>query len=234
MSIYFILLIASISVPLLLSFDRKLQFFKMWKYVMPSILFVALIFIGWDIFMTKWMIWGFNSQYHSNILLLGLPIEEILFFVVVPYASLFLHYSFVLYFPKIQLDDAWTQRITKALVFGFIIIAALNFNKTYTIYILATTLIALFLGMLDRSRILNSFYVTFLLILIPFLLVNGVLTGSFIEGEVVWYNDAENLGKRFFTIPYEDFAYGFSLVFFNLILTETLKSKGEIFRRKIL
>jgi len=53
--------------------------------------------------------------------------------------------------------------------------------------------------------------------------VNGILTGSFIEGEVVWYNNTENLGLRIFTIPIEDFAYAFSMILYNLLLIEQLK-----------
>jgi lycopene cyclase domain-containing protein len=51
-----------------------------------------------------------------------------------------------------------------------------------------------------------------------------VLTGSFIESEVVWYNNEENLGIRFFTIPVEDFAYGFSMIFLSLMLRDKLKT----------
>ncbi|MDO7698288.1 MAG: lycopene cyclase domain-containing protein [Schleiferiaceae bacterium] len=54
--------------------------------------------------------------------------------------------------------------------------------------------------------------------LIPFFITNGVLTGSFIADEVVWYNDAENLGIRLFTIPIEDVSYAFSLLLFNLLI----------------
>ena len=57
-----------------------------------------------------------------------------------------------------------------------------------------------------------------LVILIPFIIVNGILTGSFIEGEIVWYNPDEITGIRLITIPVEDFAYGFSLILINLHL----------------
>jgi hypothetical protein len=50
MSLYFILLICSIAVPLMLSFDKKLQFYKQWKYVFPSISIVAAFYIFCDIY----------------------------------------------------------------------------------------------------------------------------------------------------------------------------------------
>ncbi|GIR49788.1 MAG: hypothetical protein CM15mP58_18850 [Burkholderiaceae bacterium] len=50
----------------------------------------------------------------------------------------------------------------------------------------------------------------FLVMLIPFFIVNGVLTGSWIVDQVVWYNDTENLGLRISTIPIEDGIYAYS------------------------
>ena len=61
--------------------------------------------------------------------------------------------------------------------------------------------------------------------LIPFFIINGILTGSFIENEVVWYNNDENLGIRLFTIPIEDSIYAFTLILTNLALTEFFQSK---------
>jgi lycopene cyclase domain-containing protein len=232
MSLYAILLLASISIPLLLSFDRKLHFYTRWKYVLPAISVVAAIYIAFDVYFTHQGFWGFNHDYHGNTKLLGLPIEEWLFFIVVPYASLFLHYSFVLYFPQIKLSDRITQSITRALLFGLIIVIAFNYQRAYTVYIIITMIVTLGLAMLENSKLLNQFYITFILILIPFLIVNGILTGSFIDGVVVWYNDAENIGKRFFTIPYEDFLYAFSMIYLGLLLTETIASKGGIFRKE--
>jgi len=74
---------------------------------------------------------------------------------------------------------------------------------------------------------LKSFFVIFLSILLPFFLVNGILTGSFIDGEVVWYDNAHNLGVRLFTIPVEDMAYAFSLILTNLFLLELFQGNEK-------
>jgi lycopene cyclase domain-containing protein len=218
MSLYAILLICSIAVPLVLSFDKKLQFYKRWNIIMPAIVIVAAIYIAFDIYLTKLGVWGFNPRYHSTILLFNLPIEEWLFFIVIPYASIFLHESFCLYFPSIRLKDNISKLFTIILIVFISIVLVLNFNKIYTVYIFSFLVLSLILSLFDKSRIINRFFVTFLLILIPFLIVNAILTGSFINGEVVWYNNAENLGIRIGTIPVEDFGYAFSLILFNLLL----------------
>jgi lycopene cyclase domain-containing protein len=224
MSLYFILLVSSVAVPLLLSFDRKLQFWRQWKYLFPAIFIVAAVYIFFDVLLTKAGVWGFNPRYHSNILIFKLPIEEWLFFIVIPYASIFLHDAFVLYFPRIKLNNRLSNIITVALIIILILLVLFNLNKIYTAYIYTTLIVTLIIYLLSKSSSLNHFYITFLLILIPFLIVNGLLTGSFIESEVVWYNNNENLGIRVFTIPVEDFAYGFSMIFLSLMLRDKLKS----------
>ena len=73
-------------------------------------------------------------------------------------------------------------------------------------------------------QLLNSFIVSYIFILIPFFIINGLLTGSFILEEIVWYNDNYNLGIRIGTIPFEDIFYGFSLLFLPLYIDQELRS----------
>ncbi|MDP4130877.1 MAG: lycopene cyclase domain-containing protein, partial [Bacteroidota bacterium] len=61
-----------------------------------------------------------------------------------------------------------------------------------------------------------SFLVSYVVILIPFLIVNGFLTAI----PVVIYNDAENLGIRIYTIPFEDVFYGLLLTMMVVCLYE--------------
>ncbi len=223
MSLYFWLLLGSIAVPLLLSFDKRLHFYTQWKYVLPSIAIVAVLYISVDIHFTQQGFWGFNDRYISGVQLFHLPVEEILFFIVVPYASIFLHEAILEYFPQVKVGEK-----VNILLIGFLLVMSLlvlvfNLQKSYTAYISGKLLLILILALVLKSESIRSFFLTFLVILLPFLVVNGVLTGSFITDEVVWYNHAENLGIRIFTIPIEDFAYAFTMIFLNLLLIEKLK-----------
>jgi lycopene cyclase domain-containing protein len=228
MSLYLALLLASVAVPLILSFDKKLQFYRKWNTLFPAIFIVAAIYIGFDVLMTHLGVWGFNERYHSSIKILGLPLEEWLFFIIIPYASLFIHEAFILYFPKIRLSKKNTTYLTFLIIIILIMVLLRNTEKIYTLYIFSFTLMVLGLSFFDRSSNLSHFYITFLIILIPFILVNAVLTGSFIESEVVWYNNDENLGIRIFTIPIEDFAYAFSMLLLNLQIVQFLKHRKLI------
>lgn len=224
MTIYIVLLLGSLFVPLILSFDKKLQFYKQWNTLIPSIIIVSIWYISFDILFTKIGIWGFNPRYLSPIFIFGLPLEEWLFFIIIPYASIFLHDSIVLYFSKFKLNDRFAKILTLILIILSILMVAFNFNKTYTSYIFILMTAVLVISYFDKAKVINKFYLTFLVILIPFVLVNAVLTGSFIEEPIVWYNHSENLGIRFLTIPIEDSVYGFSLILFSLLLREKLKT----------
>lgn len=225
MLLYSIILLCSIIVPLALSFDKNLQFYKQWKYLFPSIFIVAFFYVALDIYYTKIGVWGFNPRYHSSIVLYKLPLEEWLFFIFIPYASIFLHDSIVLYFSNIRVSN----KIAKYLSFGLILlslsIVLFNLEKAYTTYIFSLLILVLLFSFFDKTNIISKFYCTFLVILVPFLIVNAILTGSFINEPVVWYNNNENLGIRFLTIPVEDFGYAFSLILFNLLLRNKLKKE---------
>lgn len=220
MSLYLILEICSISIPLLLSFDKKVSFYRYWPFLFPSVLLTGVLFIILDIYFAVNGIWGFNREYHSGIIIASLPVEEWLFFFVIPYASIFIHYVISAYFPGKFPSDKITKAISVILILVLAAGIATNTGKAYTLVYFSIMILVIFTGIIGKSQLLNRFYVSFPVILIPFMVVNGILTGSFIKGEVVWYNNSEITGLRIFTIPVEDFAYGFSLIFINLKLMD--------------
>ncbi len=75
-----------------------------------------------------------------------------------------------------------------------------------------------------RSFDAISFLVSYAIILIPFLLVNGFLTAV----PVVLYNDVENLGVRIYTIPVEDIFYGMLLILMNIVIYEKLYQRKNV------
>lgn len=218
MPLYLILLLCSISVPLVLSFDKKVGFYKLWPFLFPSIFLTGILFVSLDVYFAKKGIWGFNPEYHSGIMLSSLPLEEWLFFIVIPYSSIFIHYVLNAYFPEKQFSPSGTRLISFALIAVLLFATLLNTGRLYTVTYFSLMIIVIAISLLLDLRLLHRFYFSFLVILIPFIIINGILTGSFIEGEVVWYKSAEIIGFRILTIPVEDFAYGFSLIMINLLL----------------
>jgi len=228
MSLYLTLELCSITVPLILSFDRKVGYYRHWPVLFPSILLTGALFIIFDIYFAKNGIWGFNPRYHSGLILYALPVEEWLFFIIIPYSSIFIHYVIKAYFPQALLADKTTRIISLILIAILILSVIINYQKAYTVVYFSMMIIVVTIALLTNTGLLGRFYLSFLLILIPFILINGILTGSFIEEAVVWYNSAEIIGLRILTIPVEDFAYGFSLILINLMLMNCFR---KLFRR---
>lgn len=226
MYLYLLLNIGSFSIPFLYSFHKKMNFIQQWKSVFTAILFVAFGFVVWDVIFTSQGVWGFNKSYHLPFLLAGLPVEEILFFICIPYASIFIHYSLKYFKPSLVLSKRTTQFLTALFVLIVVLVLILNSDKLYTSVNYTLLVFSLLLGLFFGIEILRRFYISFVIILIPFFIVNGILTGSFIAEPVVWYNNAENLGIRLFTIPIEDIGYAFNMLFLTVFINEKLKLKA--------
>jgi lycopene cyclase domain-containing protein len=204
-----------------------MHFSKRWKSFFPALLLTAVFFIAWDIFFTTIGVWHFNPKYHTGIEILGLPIEEWLFFICIPYASLFIHFAFHYFLPKIALSDNTVVRIYWVIVVLVMPVLLLHWDKWYTTVNYSLLLVLLTYTILKAPQILKTFFITFLIILMPFAIVNGILTGSFIAEPVVFYNDAENLGIRLGTIPIEDIGYAFSMLLMTLVIMEKFENKKQ-------
>ena len=64
----------------------------------------------------------------------------------------------------------------------------------------------LFLVQRKNSLFLTRMYRTYFVSLIPFFMVNGILTGAVTQEPIVASNDVQNTGLRVISIPIEDFA----------------------------
>lgn len=224
-SLYLWLNIGSITVPLLYSFHPKLQLYKKFHWLLLSLVLTMSVFIPWDVIFTINGIWGFNSDYFLGFEIFNLPLEEWLFFICIPFACVFTHYAILLYFPNLKLNKVATKAISISLVLILFILTLTNYNKWYTLVNFSLAIALTWLVYKYNPKLLQHFQLTFLVMLIPFFIVNGVLTGSWIDNQVVWYNDAENLGIRMGTIPIEDSIYAYSMILMNLYFFEYLCSK---------
>ena len=183
------------------------------------------VFIPWDVIFTINGVWGFNSDYFLGVEILSLPFEEGFFFLCIPFACVFTHYAVLLYFPNLKLKKVTTKAISISLVLILFVLALVNYDKWYTLVNFSLAIPLTWLVYKYNPQLLQHFLLTFLVMLIPFFIVNGVLTGSWIDNQVVWYNDAENLGIRIGTIPLEDSIYAYSMILMNLFFFEYLCSK---------
>ena len=219
---YLLLMLGSVIVPVIFSFENQVRFYAKLKYLFPAIIFTGLIFILWDIRFEQIGIWSFNPEYLTGIYILNLPVEEWLFFIVIPYCCVFIYEILKIKFPQFEKPNLFVG-ISLVLLILFALLAFFERQKLYTFF--TFFLLTIYFGYtIFRRRFkshLTKFYLTFLIGLVPFLIVNGILTSL----PVVEYNDLHNLGIRVFSIPVEDFAYFFLLLLINVTIYEYLKQQ---------
>jgi len=213
--------------PIVLSFDKKVQFHKSWKFIWPGIILTGLVFLFWDVLFTVDGVWWFNPKYITGITVFRLPVEEILFFLTVPFACLFI-YACLNYYIKREIDIRLTRIISNLIIIFSILILIFYHHRMYTrvTFTLLAFLVIMF-QFIFKVRWLNRFYVAYLVALIPFYIINGILTGL----PVVLYNDAQNLGRRIGSIPIEDHFYCMALLLLNIGFFEyfRLRSKKKLY-----
>ena len=224
MSLYLWVILSAFIGPLVLSFDKKVHFYTYWKSIFIGILVVASLFlVGYELF-TQWKVWGFNPDYVLGIYLGNLPLEEVLFFIIVPYNCLFIHEVQKAYFPNLKLDFLAKYFLP---IFGFICLLLILFNwgNYYTVTYCSTSLLLSVVFFFKKSSWFTRFVLTYFISIIPFLIVNGILTGMLTPSPIVWYNEAHIIGWRIITIPIEDLFYSFSMLLPVIWIHESLVKK---------
>lgn len=208
----------TIIIPFIFSFHPKLQFHKQWRAFFPALIISALVFIIWDAWFTRLGVWHFNPKYVTGINLVNLPLEEVLFFICIPYACVFTYHCLNRFY-----NFSWNQNtenlVTVLLSISALAIGVLSIGKLYTSYtFISLALLCLILRFGFQVRWLSTAFSIYALLLFPFFIVNGILTGTGLEEPVVLYNNEENLGIRLLTIPVEDIFYGLELFLLNVAL----------------
>jgi lycopene cyclase domain-containing protein len=225
--LYLTIDLLSIAMPLAFSFMPQANFYKKWRFLWPGIAITGILFIVWDMAFTHMGVWGFNPRYVSGLYLYNLPIEEVLFFICIPYSSVFL-YEALNYFFKRDVFETYTPSISIMLVMFLLTLGLMNTGRWYT----GVTFIAcaIFIALTQwrwKAPWLGRFYFAYIFVLIPFFIVNGILTGSFIDEPVVWYNESEILGLRMGTIPFEDTFYGMLMLMMTVAIFENRRHKVQ-------
>lgn len=222
---YLLIDLGSLAIPFVFSFHPKLRFDKKWRTFLPAMLAVALVFLIWDEYFTQIGVWGFNPRYLTGLYVFSLPLEEILFFICIPYACVFTYHCFqVLNAPKTGSNATLVISVILIVLLQALVFSNLGKWYTNTTFVLIGITIA-WLQFKSKWDNLGRFYFAYLILLVPFFITNGILTGTGIEDQVVWYNDQENLGVRMGTIPVEDTFYGMLLILWNVVLMEYFEKR---------
>ena len=216
---YLLINIFTLAGPLAFSFDKRLKFYRNIPAILFSYALVSIPFIIWDVIATERGHWHFNPDYIIGFKIFGLPIEEILFFITVPYACLFTYEAFIYYIGEKKLEvPSWPF---SALAIICVIGAVIFINQEYTFIDLLVFAMFLVTAVIFKEYIIKSkiYWIYLGASLGFFIVVNYLLTSIPIVqygSDMIW-GAQDPWNYRFITIPLEDFFYNISMLGFYLI-----------------
>lgn len=215
-SLYLLIDLFTVLVPLVFSFHPRIQFYRLWKPFVRANLLGAAVFIAWDIGFTRAGVWSFNPRYVTGLYFFNLPLEEVLFFICIPYSCIFTYYCLDTFY-----DLQWRAKFENIFFILFpvalLMVGIIFWDRLYTsVTFISTAIFVSALKFIFRVPWLGKLFSVYAILLIPFAIVNGILTGTGIQEAVVQYNDAGITGLRLLTIPVEDIFYGLLLLLLNM------------------
>ena len=211
------------------SFDRRIQFNRHFGTFTKASIIVAIPFILWDIYFTKIGVWWFNDAYVIGWRIGGLPIEEWLFFICIPFSCVFTYFCLTKFF-DLSLFNAFNNIIVFITTIVCAVVALLYFDRTYTMVTAIVTICSvIYLHFIAKQEWIGQASFIFFVLMLGFFPVNGILTGTGLESPIVNYNSNEFLNLRMGTIPIEDAVYGYAQFLWNIyFFTKFKKSKERI------
>lgn len=222
---YLLINFLSVVFPFALSFDNRVRYYKSWKYIWPGLFITGVLFLIWDVIFTVKGVWSFNPGYILGIRFFDLPLEEILFFLTIPFSCIFI-YCCLNYYVKTKIPDSIIRIFTALLTVFSLLMIVFYHDRLYTFINFGMLfLLLVLLVYVLKVKWMNRFFLAYFVSLVPFYIVNGVLTSV----PIVIYNNTENLGLRLGTIPIEDHFYLMSLLLMNVAFFEYFKKGNASF-----
>jgi len=182
-----------------------------------AILSTAFAFIVWDIAVTG-IFWTFNSALTLGPRIGGVPFEEMLFFITVPFGCL------VLWVNWGRVHDTKNERaLVPAIMLLFstpITIGSMWLGWYYTGVIFSIFILTIFFDYLSSVKLFWRciFHSFSLLVMFLTFIFNLYLTAR----PVVLYNNMMKSNINILTIPIEDFVYGLVLISCVIIIYDLL------------
>ena len=205
--------------PVIFSFDQKVRYVRKWGISFLALFLGLVPFIIWDTTVAG-KHWWFNENFTLDTRLLGLPPGEWLFFITVPFASLFVWEIIAVFKENHKINFKIYLKIFFILLFP-LSLYLFYLGKEYTGLVLISLFFIFLLDVLLKTGLFYQKRVyLYLAIYLGFVfLFNSYLTAR----PLVLYNEDTMLNFRLLTIPVEDFGFGLSHIMLCTIIYEKIK-----------
>jgi hypothetical protein len=221
---YFYLLInlGLLLLSFLLVLDKKAESTRSWKHMVPAVLVSGVIFSIAALVFNQFRISFFNPKYILGVNILQLPIEEIMFHFVLPFAGLNIYVVLNAHFPKNNLEK-FSLSISNLLLGVLIAMLFFTYSKLYCVVTFSMLFVLLFyVEYVNKLRFTYKFYRAYVVLLIPFCLLYMFVGGL----PILTYAFDKTINLTLGPIQFECFFYLMSVLLISVYLFEVLKSKA--------
>ena len=202
--------------------NRKLDFAGQSKFIILAVLINLFTFSVPTEFLTQLKVIVFNPPYLSGMTLWELPAEELLISLLLPLCGLAMYLFLNYRFPDNSMEK-YSLAISNILLGVCIAMLYFGHQKLYTLFTFSILLVfLLYIEYVSKIRFMYRFYRAFLVSLILFYIVYGMLTSI----PVVQYTTEETLDFNFAHIPFESQFYYMSMLLLSIYLFELFKSRA--------
>lgn len=221
--IYLLINLALLLLPVLLFSIRQLNFTDNSKFIILAVLISVFAFSIPTEFMTQLKVIVFNPPYLSGMTLWQLPVEELLLLFLLPLTGIAVYLFLNHRFPD-NGPEKYSLAFSNIMLGVCIAMLYFGHQKLYTLFTFSILFVfILYIEYVNSIRFMYRFYRAFLVTLIPFYIVYGVLANL----PVLQYNSAETLNFNQFNIPFETPFYFMGMLLLSVYLFEFFKLRAR-------
>jgi len=218
--LYLLILLVLAGITMFLFVKKSIVLITEFKYMLPAIIFSGAVFIMLNIRFLDSGIISFNPNYLAGKYIFNLPFEEWLFLLTISFFAFSVYILVSVKFANFEKPDLF-YILSIVLLLGFAFIAWSSRQKLVPFFVFF--LLVIYFGYtLFRNRFkihLTKFYISYLIVVIPFFLIKIVLNTL----PVILYNHEFILGIRLLNMPVEEFGNLFLLMLINITIFEYLR-----------
>jgi len=203
--------------------NKKLNFAGQSKFIILAVLINVFAFSVPTEFLTQLKVIVFNPPYLSGMTLWELPIEELLLSLLLPVCGLAVYLFLNIHFPDNSMEK-YSLALSNIMLGVCIAMLYFGHQKLFTLFTFSILLVfLLYIEYVSKIRFMYRFYRAFLLSLILFYIVYGILTSI----PVIQYTTEETLNFNLAHIPFESHFYFMSMLLLSIYLFELFKSRAR-------
>lgn len=214
MSVFLLINLVVIAIPIVFSFFKEVKI--NWGALALSIVAIGSGFMLRNLYMVRHQLLDFNPDLILGVKFAGLPIEEIAFFIIFPYAFLFIYKwienKYANYRPV-----QFTYFVSLIVTVISILLALFYYDRPYSLLTFGSFAIVNGIVYFAYSpKWYPTFLIAFLFIMFPYFLIDGTITILQLDNIAI-YSESAVIGTYIFSIPLEDL-FNFYLLFLCTIV----------------